>query len=124
MWLFSTLQCRPDDEQEVSQCRDQLDALECQVSIINKEYGKPLHYGDSVVLGSVESNVRSLLIAANRITPRPTGDYDKWILNLQNIPASDGVLPAGMVWGTGSLEDCKLVASRTDIPRPPYVKLS
>lgn len=121
MWLFSTLQCRPSDSQETAQCKEQLDALVQQVTSINKAYGKPLHYGDSVVLGSLENHVRALFQIEKLVTPRPSGNYDKWVLNLDDIPASNDALPEGMVWGTGSLDDCKLVASRTDIPRPPYV---
>ncbi|KAK2593445.1 hypothetical protein QQS21_008862 [Conoideocrella luteorostrata] len=81
------------------------------------------HYGEleherSLVLGSLHSEVYKVLAKTGRITPRLTGAYDKWLFKRGDVP-EPGEAPEGMYWGTASLEDCRLVTSRTDIPRPP-----
>ncbi|KAG8423371.1 hypothetical protein J3458_000272 [Metarhizium acridum] len=87
---------------------------------LRKEYGGKLVYGNSLLVGSLHSDVRNILAKTGRVTTRPSGDYDKWLFRMEHLPEPKETLHlAGMRWGTASLEDCRLVASRTDIPRPP-----
>ncbi|OAQ74238.2 acetyltransferase, GNAT family [Pochonia chlamydosporia 170] len=84
---------------------------------LRKEYAGKLVYGNSLLLGSLHSDVRAILIKHGRVTPRPSGDYDKWLFRMEDVPEPKET-PDGMHWEKASLEDCRLVASRTDIPRP------
>ena len=86
-----------------------------------KDCTKELVYGNSILLGSVHSEVRKILVRNKRMTERPSGDYDKWLFRAKDLP-DPGAIPEGTHWGKASLEDCRLVTSRTSIPRPPCVK--
>ncbi|KAJ6788943.1 hypothetical protein PWT90_05195 [Aphanocladium album] len=123
MYLYSTLQ---DSEAEpessaVVETERQLEVLLQRLVKLRKdmEEDMKIELPPSVVLGSLHSRIRGLWEKTGRISPRPTGLYDKWIFEVNRVPQLDETLPDGMVWGNGTLEDCRVVASRTDIPRPP-----
>ncbi|KAJ3492997.1 hypothetical protein NLG97_g5013 [Lecanicillium saksenae] len=123
MYLYSTLQ---NYEAEPGSCavvetERQLEVILQKLIKLRKEMEQDMkiELPPSVVLGSLHSRMRGLWEKSGRISPRPTGLYDKWIFDVARVPQLDESLPEGMVWGTGTLEDCRVVASRTDIPRPP-----
>lgn len=115
MWVYCTVEAGVSD----SDYANQLKAVVAKCIQIRQAYGKT-HYPDAVLLGSLDTRTLDIIQAATgRVECRPTGIYDKWILDLDDIPDGNQTLPDGMHWGTASLDDCRLVASRTDIPRPP-----
>lgn len=122
MYLYSTLQ---DYEQEphsdaVIETERQLELILQKLIQLRHQLEEELNtkLPPSIVLGSLHSRIRALWEKTGRISPRPSGMYDKWIFDVSKVPKLDDPLPDGMVWGSGSLEDCRVVASRTDIPRP------
>lgn len=128
MYLYSTLQNYQDEPESaaVAETERQL-ALILQKLIQLRhavEEDAKTELPPSVVLGSLHSRIRALWEKTGRIAPRPTGLYDKWIFDVGRVPRLDDSLPEGMVWGSGTLEDCRVVASRTDIPRPVYVTIT
>lgn len=117
MWLYSTLE---DDEGRNAgdeEYRRQLERLVREVVQIGKEYGKPIFYPGGLLLGTINTHVRRILESMNRVRGRPTGYYDKWLFKAEDLPGKDATLPDGMHWDKQTLEDCKLVVKRTDIPR-------
>ncbi|XWW97463.1 hypothetical protein V2A60_005445 [Cordyceps javanica] len=123
MYLYSTLQdCQDEPEASaVAETERQLELiLQGLISLRHamQEEDTQTRIPTSVVLGSLHSRIRGLWEATGRISPRPTGLYDKWIFDVDRVPHLDEELPEGMVWGSGSPQDCRVVASRTDIPRP------
>lgn len=118
MWLFSTLQCTPDDATERQRCAAQLDSLTCGILKLRQEYAKPLAYDEAVLLGSLETNVRKVLAETGRVAHRDTGFYDKWLMDASKLEVPKDALPDGLAWGTATLEDCKVVVARSSLPRP------
>lgn len=96
----------------------QFQALVAECIKIRQSYGKT-HYGGSVLLGSLDSKSQAFLeTISGRVQSRSTGEYNKFFFDVDKIPDTTTALPEGMTWGTGTLDDCKVVVSRTDIPRP------
>ncbi|OAQ98747.1 hypothetical protein LLEC1_05164 [Akanthomyces lecanii] len=122
MYLYSTLQDYQDEppSSAVSQTERQLELILQKLMQLRRamEEDLKIELPPSVVLGSLHSRIRGLWEKTGRISPRPTGLYDKWIFDVSKVPQLDESLPEGMVWGSGTSEDCQVVASRTDIPRP------
>lgn len=116
MFMYSSLEHA--DKQDGSEHEMHIANVVRELIRLRKEYGGKLVYGNSVLLGSLHSKVRKILVKSGRVTPRPSGDYDKWLFRMESVPEPQQT-PEGMQWGKASLEDCRLVASRTDIPRPP-----
>ena len=117
MWLYSSLE--GDSSYDAAVHERILVALVDALVRMRKQVDHPLRYGDSILLGTLHSETRKLLIKHGRVEPRPSGDYDKWLFKVANLPPVSTDLPAGMHWSKATLDDCRLVASRTDIPRPP-----
>lgn len=118
MWLFSTLQCTPKDATERQRCAAQLDSLTSAIVGLRREYAKTLAYDEAVLLGSLETNVRNVLAETGRVQHRDTGFYDKWLMDASQLEVPKEALPEGLVWGAATLDDCKVVVTRTSIPRP------
>lgn len=124
MFLYSTLEDETSPDANVDDAyREQFQALVGEVDRLVADHGKLPWYPHGVLLGSLHTRVRRLLEAMNRVEGRPTGYYDKWLFRAEDIPAVDDELPEGMSWDTATLDDCKVVVSRTDIPRTAYVNI-
>lgn len=119
MWLYSTLENprNAKDTEAAEICAEQLRVLVDNLVRIGKEYGGQLPYPGSVLLGTIHSSVREVLMKTGRVTPRATGLYDKWLFKVENIPNKGDDLPDGMSWAKANVADCEVVISRTDIPR-------
>ncbi|QUC21374.1 uncharacterized protein UV8b_05617 [Ustilaginoidea virens] len=85
---------------------------------LRKEYDGRLVYGHGLLLGSLHSRVCKILIKHRRVEMRPTGNYEKFLFRMENVPEPREI-PKEMHWGKASLEDCGLVASRAAVPRLP-----
>jgi hypothetical protein len=118
MWLYSTLEDHEQlTEDESSFYEKQLDSLIEETIQITQVYGRELVYPGGILLGSLNSSVRSLLEKTGRVHPRATGIYDKWLFRVEDVPENGTQLPDGAYWDSANEDDCKLVISRTDIPR-------
>lgn len=118
MWVYSTVEKSSDaDISEARVYERQLARLVDEAIGIAKEHNKELAYPGAVLLGTVHDTTRALLAKTGRVEPRETGAYDKWLFQYQDIPNDETKLPDGMDWGTASENDCRVVVSRTDIPR-------
>ncbi|KAF4340911.1 gnat family protein [Fusarium beomiforme] len=117
-WIYSTLE-HPDNAalKDTTIYEKQLDKIIEESVGIAKEYGRPLIYGDAVLLGTLHDSVRELLYKTGRVQPRETGAYDKWLFKYEDLPKEETALPEGMHWGTATEDDCRVVISRTNIPR-------
>lgn len=120
MWLYSTLEDDTVTGIEESEYERQLTSVVNEIIRLKKEYEKDTYYPGCILLGTLHSRVRQLLERSGRVQPRVTGNYDKWLFRLENLPVAEVPLPEGMFWDTATLEDCHLVVSRTDIPRRAY----
>lgn len=118
MFMYSSMEHGAVNEADLPVHEEHVMNVVRELIRLRKEYGGKLVYGNSLLLGSLHSDVRGILLKNNRITARPSGDYDKWLFKMDSLPDPKDI-PEGMHWGKASLEDCRLVASRTDIPRPP-----
>ncbi|KAH7323027.1 hypothetical protein B0I35DRAFT_426951 [Stachybotrys elegans] len=119
MWLYSTLEDKPLQHAEKAHYTQQLEATIQALVAIYKDYGRETSYPGCVLLGTVHSEVRALLEPTGRVIPRAVGGYDKWLFKTEDLPRTEVALPEGMYWDRASLEDCRVVASRTNLPRPP-----
>ena len=119
MWLYSTLENEgnANDSEAAKVCKEQLTKLVEEIIKLGKDYGGDFTYPGSVLLGSLHSSTRKILEKSGRVHPRATGNYDKWLFEIKNIPNGEALLPEGMHWSTANEDDCRLVISRTDIPR-------
>lgn len=115
MWLYSTVE--DTDDADLEYYERQLNRLVQEAVALNKENPGQLAFDGSVLLGSVHDTSRNLLAKTGRIVARETGAYDKWLFRHEKVPQEEKPLPEGMQWGTASLDDCKIVVARTDIPR-------
>ncbi|KAF4969949.1 hypothetical protein FSARC_2935 [Fusarium sarcochroum] len=117
-WIYSTLE-HPDqaDIKDTTVYEEQLDKLVDESVKITKAYGGKLAYPDAVLLGTLHDSVRALLLKTGRVEPRETGAYDKWLFKYEDLPKDEVELPEGMYWGTATEDDCRVVVSRTNIPR-------
>ena len=113
--VYSTL----EDTGEVTDLyKHQVTALVREINRIVADHGGADKYPRGLVLGTLNTHIRIILLdMGNRITPRATGFYDKWLFMESEIPDISEHLPAGMSWSTATIEDCHLVVSRTHIPR-------
>ncbi|KAJ9427298.1 hypothetical protein QL093DRAFT_2198316 [Fusarium oxysporum] len=82
-----------------------------------KAHGRSLVYGEAVLVGTLHDSVRDLLYKTGRVQARETGAYDKWLFKYEDLPKDETALPEGMHWGTATDDDCRVVISRTNIPR-------
>ncbi|KAI7777339.1 uncharacterized protein LA080_003791 [Diaporthe eres] len=103
MWLYSTFE-------------DSNGAMPRQGRIYSTQ---PLAHPDHIFIGSLNKAVRDVALASGlRFGPTPKYECEKIILHIDELPPPrDPELPAGMVWGTGTVRDCELVKSRTNMPR-------
>jgi hypothetical protein len=124
-WIYSTLE-HPDqaDAKDTTIYEEQLDKIVEECIVIAKDYGRELTYSGAVLLGTLHDSVRELMYKTGRVVPRETGAYDKWLFKYEDLPSDEVALPEGMNWGTATEDDCRVVISRTDIPRTVYVLLS
>lgn len=122
MFMYSTLEDRSqgavsDDRPEhEAQLDGVVEALVRLRTELDPESIRP----SCLLLGSVHSDVRAILERSGRVRPRPSGNYDKWLFRVEDLPRSEPPLPEGMHWDGATLSDCKLVVSRTDVPRTAY----
>ncbi|KAF4457147.1 hypothetical protein FALBO_15265 [Fusarium albosuccineum] len=118
MWFYSTLEHPSEsDIKDTTIYEKQLARLVDEVISLANAYGKELAYPGAVLLGTVHDSSRALLAKTGRIEPRPTGAYDKWLFRYQDLPDNGDELPEGMHWATADEDDCRVVISRTHIPR-------
>ncbi|KAF5699416.1 gnat family protein [Fusarium globosum] len=118
MWIYSTLE-HPDnaDTNDTAVYEQQLQKIVEESVVIAKAYGHPLVYGEAVLVGTLHDSVRDLLSKTGRVQARETGAYDKWLFKYEDLPKEEIALPKGMHWGTATDDDCRVVISRTNIPR-------
>ncbi|KAL7785941.1 hypothetical protein V8C37DRAFT_405633 [Trichoderma ceciliae] len=122
MYIYSTLEHRRnrDDTSNREIYEQQLAEMVQEVIRLRKEYGQELLFTDPdrILIGTLHSEVRYILEKIDgRVQPRPSGIYDKWLIKRDDLPLLDESLPPGMYWDSASLDDCRIVVSRTDIPR-------
>jgi hypothetical protein len=117
-WIYSTVE-HPDyaTTGNTTIYEKQLDKIVQESIGIAKDYGREMVYGDAVLVGTLHDSVRDLLYKTGRVVPRETGAYDKWLFKYEDIPKDEVELPEGMQWGTATEDDCRIVMSRTEIPR-------
>ncbi|RGP60426.1 gnat family [Fusarium longipes] len=117
-WIYSTIE-HPDQAttKDTTIYEKQLDKIVQESIRIAQDYGRELVYGDAVLVGTLHDSVRELLYKTGRVVPRETGAYDKWLFKYEDVPKDEVELPKGMQWGTATEDDCRVVISRTDIPR-------
>ncbi|PNY29606.1 Uncharacterized protein TCAP_00476 [Tolypocladium capitatum] len=120
MFMYSTLEDKSrgaisDDDR--SEHEAQLDHVMEALIRLRTELDPESVYPSCLLLGSVHSDVRAIIEKSGRVRPRPSGDYDKWLFRVEDLPQSESPLPEGMHWRGTTLADCELVVSRTDIPR-------
>ncbi|KAF5587498.1 gnat family protein [Fusarium subglutinans] len=117
-WIYSTLE-HPDnaDTNDTAIYEQQLQKIIEKSVVIAKAYGHPLVYGEAVLVGTLHDSVRDLLSKTGRVQARETGAYDKWLFKYEDLPKDEIALPEGMHWGTATEGDCRVVISRTNIPR-------
>lgn len=117
-WVYSTYE-HPEltTVEDTTIYEQQLDRIVQESIGIAKEYGEKLAYGDAVLVGTIHDSVRELLYKTGRVEPRETGAYDKWLFKYEDLPKEEVELPKGMCWAKATEDDCRVVISRTDIPR-------
>jgi hypothetical protein len=116
-WVYSSYEHPDATIKDSTIYEQQLDRIVQESIEIAKEYGQELAYGDAVLLGTIHDSVRELLYKSGRVEPRETGAYDKWLFKYEDLPRDEVELPEGMYWATATEDDCRVVVSRTDIPR-------
>ncbi|RBR11646.1 uncharacterized protein FIESC28_08873 [Fusarium coffeatum] len=117
-WVYSTYEHpKLATIEDTTIYEQQLDRIVQESIGIAKEYGQKLSYGDAVLVGTIHDSVRELLYKSGRVEPRETGAYDKWLFKYEDLPKDEVELPKGMYWATATEDDCRVVISRTDIPR-------
>ena len=118
MWLFGTIETKNKvSDADKLEFKQLLRCLVDEMIKIGRQYGKETTYPSTLLLGTVHTRLRRILEELNRITPRATGFYDKWLFKAEDLPDKEAQLPEGMSWDTASPGDCEIVVSRTDIPR-------
>ncbi|EHK26809.1 uncharacterized protein TRIVIDRAFT_217419 [Trichoderma virens Gv29-8] len=122
MYIYSNLehQRNRDDASNRHLYELQLAEMVDEVVRLRNEYKQELLFTDPdrILIGSLHSDVRSILEKfEGRVESRPSGLYDKWLMRREELPLLDETLPSGMYWDSATLDDCRLVVSRTDIPR-------
>ena len=118
MWLYSSLEDGQVQGEDLEYCEEQIEALFGKVREVSLEYDQEKAYPGAVLLGTLNSAVREVMERRGLpVLPRPTGNYDKWLFRLDELPDEGVSLPEGMRWDRASLDDCKVAVSRTNIPR-------
>ncbi|KAM0254684.1 hypothetical protein ACHAQJ_006534 [Trichoderma viride] len=122
MYIYSTLEHHRnrDDTSNRELYEQQVAQMVQEVIRLRKEYGQELLFTnpDRILIGTLHSEVRSILETfEGRVQPRPTGIYDKWLIKRDELPPLDESLPSGMYWDSANLDDCRIIVSRTEIPR-------
>lgn len=128
MWLYSTLEKSQGaipsspalSHVEDTLCRQQIGAVLDEARHQGRIYPvQPLAHPDHIFIGSLNNAVRDVALASGlHFGPTPKYEYEKFIFRIDELPPpKDPELPAGMVWGTGTMQDCELVKSRTSMPR-------
>ncbi|KAK5996446.1 hypothetical protein PT974_01780 [Cladobotryum mycophilum] len=116
MFLYSTLHA--DQQQQSSiEYEEQLGSFLQETSRIREEYGKDTAFGNQVLVGALQTEVRRAFERLGRVQQRPFGYYDKWLFNVHELPQFDESLPNGMYWDEATLDDCHVIVSKTEIPR-------
>jgi hypothetical protein len=124
MFVYSTLE-HPrsgDDSSKNGLYEQQVAELVQEVIRLRKEYGKELLFTnpERILIGTLHSKIRSILETfEGRVESRPSGLFDKWLMKRDDLPVLGDDLPPGMEWGSASLDDCRIICARTDIPRTP-----
>ncbi|UKZ61478.1 uncharacterized protein TrAtP1_002744 [Trichoderma atroviride] len=124
MFVYSTLEHPRNgyDSSNDGTYEEQVAELVGQVIRLRKEYGKELLFTnpERILVGTLHSKIRSILETFDgRVESRPSGLFDKWLMKRDELPVLGDDLPPGMEWGSASLDDCRIICSRTDIPRTP-----
>ncbi|KAK1246255.1 hypothetical protein MKX08_000057 [Trichoderma sp. CBMAI-0020] len=124
MFVYSTLEHPRSgyDSSNDETYKEQVAELVGEVISLRIEYGKELLFTDPerILIGSLHSKIRSILETFDgRVEARPSGLFDKWLMKRDELPELGDDLPPGMEWGSASLDDCRIICSRTDIPRTP-----
>ncbi|KFH42744.1 hypothetical protein ACRE_065290 [Hapsidospora chrysogenum ATCC 11550] len=101
MWLYSTLENAklPPSHDDEAYYRKQLSELVRAVTSLVREYGsEAMHYPGGLLLGTLSTPVRRLLEDMDRVRPRATGYYDKWLFRAEDLPPEGELaeLPRGM----------------------------
>lgn len=129
MFVYSTLE-HPRNGYDASTdevYKEQVAELVGKVISLRKEYGRELLFTnpERILVGTLHSKIRSILETfEGRVESRPSGLFDKWLMKRDELPVLGDDLPPGMEWGSASLDDCRIICARTDIPRTPQVKNS
>lgn len=117
-WIYSTLEHPNDaDPKDTAVYEKQLHKIIEESVVTAKAHGRSLVYGEAVLVGTLHDSVRDLLYKTGRVQARETGAYDKWLFKYEDLPKDETALPEGMHWGTATDDDCRVVISRTNIPR-------
>lgn len=127
MFVYSTLEHprNGDDTGNDDMYEGQVADLVHEIIGLRKEYGKELLFTnpERILIGTLHSKLRSILEQfEGRVESRPSGLFDKWLMKRDEVPLLGDSLPPGMHWHAASLEDCRIICSRTDIPRTPWVE--
>ena len=120
MFMYSTLEDKSvGDHTAVDQAEHeaQLNSVVAALVGLRAELDPESVHPSSLILGSVHSDVRAILEKSGRVRARESGNYDKWLFRAEDLPQSEPQLPEGMHWDGATNADCRLVVSRTDIPR-------
>lgn len=124
MFVYSTLEHprNGDDTSNDDLYEQQVAELVQEVIDLRKQYGKELLFTnpERILIGSLHSKIRSILEKLEgRVESRPSGLFDKWLMKRDELPLLGDSLPSGMSFDSASFEDCRIICSRTDIPRTP-----
>lgn len=123
MYIYSTLEDGRDDGVSEQEYERQLGVITREAmqlrQTLQRDQGKAVP--EVVVLGALNTSTGRVLEKSGRLKGRPSSIYDNWILEIEKVPKLSYDLQDGMFWDTATLDDCRVVASRTDIPRPPFV---
>jgi hypothetical protein len=86
----------------------------------------------TILVGSLHQWTRSVIKnRMSRIVSYPGAEdmeqdvdsYEKWLVNLDNLPAMQGELPPGLAFDHATLSDCEIAATKIPYPRLPYAQL-
>lgn len=133
MWLHSTLEIaeperEPGDDEAAYGA--QLDLVVSAIARLAKSYGRPLRFGDAVLVGSLPERIQALLEdVANRrggaegrmgLTYREKTLYERWLFRAEDLPSGDGEpLEEGLVWDVARESDLEDIISKNPVHRTP-----
>nr|XP_036574960.1 uncharacterized protein CTRU02_15096 [Colletotrichum truncatum]KAF6781456.1 hypothetical protein CTRU02_15096 [Colletotrichum truncatum] len=128
MWLYSTFEdfhgadCNipPLSEEETTLCSRQIIAVLNEAKRQGRLYPhQPLANPKYILVASLHDAVKAAA-ARNGVQFESTQEpgYDKFIFKIDQLPEGEELeLPQGLVWRKGTLGDCEIVKSKTNIPR-------